>query len=117
MVPAETVVGQSRNLMRAFSKYAELMPRAYKFTHGDRIISRSIMVLDCVVEASNSGDSDKPALIEKATNHLDKLREIMQGCLEDGIHDRSRHERYIGEIDAVGKTLGGWSESVSGLKR
>ena len=113
MVFGEMVVDQSRKLMSDSSRYVAKMPPPHKMTHGDRIVSRSIMLLECVVEAYNSGVSDKPALIKRANTHLDKLREIVQGCHEDGIYDLSDREHLNREIDSVGRTLGGWSESLS----
>lgn len=112
MVLGEMVVDQSRKLMSASSQYVERMPRTHKLTHGDRIISRSILLLECVMEAYHSGSSDKPAHIKRASTHLEKLREIMQGCLEDGVHDSANHEHFNSEIDSIGKTLDGWEESL-----
>jgi|WetSurMetagenome_2_1015567.scaffolds.fasta_scaffold158812_2 hypothetical protein len=113
MVLGEMVVDQSRKLMSDSSRYVAKMPPPHKLTHGDRIISRSILLLECVVEAYNSVSSDKPALIKQANTHLDKLREIIQGCSEDGVYDLSDHEHLNREIDSVGRTLGGWSKSLS----
>jgi hypothetical protein len=112
MIIGEMVVDQSRKLMSASSHYVERMPRTHKLTHGDRIISRSILLLECVMEAYHSDSSDKSAHIKRANTHLDKLREIMQGCAEVGVNDPLNHEHIKSEIDSVGRTLGGWEESL-----
>jgi hypothetical protein len=113
MLLGEMVVDQSRKLMSDSSRYVAKMPPTHKIKHGDRIISRSILLLECMVEAYNSSSSDKPVLIKRANTHLDKLRDIMQGCLEDDVHDPSNHARFIREIDSVGRTLGDWGKSIA----
>ena len=116
MVLAEAAIGQSRKLMTSFSRHAEHLPRAFKSSHGDRVISRSVMSLDCVVEATSSNDSDASALLEKATSYLDKLRTIVQECLDDGVFDRSKHSEVSSVIEAVEQTLICWSQDIASAK-
>jgi hypothetical protein len=59
----ETVVDQSRNLLGIIAVYVGKMPRDFKFTIGDRLLNRTIALIENVVEAYYSKVIEKGELI------------------------------------------------------
>jgi hypothetical protein len=109
----ETVVDQSRKLLEIIAVYVGKMPRDYKFTVGDRLLSRTLSILECVVEAYYSKSMEKNQLIRRANIHLEVLRQILRFCLEHGMHGIAKQEHFTREIETLGRTLGAWAKSIT----
>ena len=112
MSNSETVVEASRRFLRILDEYVVKMPRDRKFTFGDRIINRGIDLLETVVDAYYSPRNLKHQKIAAANIHCEMLRQLLRMLYEQGVHDLKKHEHFTRELDAIGKSLGGWSKSI-----
>ena len=87
----------------------EKLPRAYRFTLGDRMINSSLDLYLLLVEAQYS--RDKRRILKQANLELEKLRHLWR--LSQELTDLSlKSYHYIcAELDQVGKMIGGWQKN------
>jgi len=113
MSDAETVVDAARKFVSILDDYTASMPRDRKFTMGDRLLARGMLLLKTVVEAYYLPRHIKKPKIAEANVHCEIIRQILRLLFEKGLHNLKKHERYSRELDTIGKSLGGWLKSVA----
>jgi len=113
MSSAETVVDQARKFVGIVDTYVAKMPRDTKFTLGDRLLVRSIDVLEMVTDAYYSPREAKRPLLRRANTQIEVVRQILRLLHETGRHDLRKHEHFSRELDAIGRAVGAWSKSLA----
>lgn len=90
----------------------EKMPRAQKFTLGDRIQNTALDALENLIEATYS----KPAepLLRKVNLGLEKLRFLFRMAADLRFIDLRRYEYAARAISEVGRLVGGWLKAQRG---
>jgi hypothetical protein len=85
------------------------MPRAQKFTLGDRIQNTALDVLENLIEATYS----KPAepFLRKVNMGLEKLRFLFRMAADLRLIDLRRYEFAARAINEVGLSVGGWMKA------
>jgi hypothetical protein len=89
------------------------LPRAHKFTLGDRIINLALDVLMLLVEAQYT--RQKVGLLRQANMKLEKLRYLLRLCKDLGLFSIRRYEYISREINETGKFIGGWIKQQEGV--
>ena len=88
---------------------AAKMPRAHKFTVGDRLVETCLEVTTSLVEASFK--RDKRALLARASRGLTRARLLARLAHRLGLISEKQSLYFGSESTEVGKMLGGWKRS------
>jgi hypothetical protein len=89
----------------------ERFPRSQRFTLGDRILNISLDTLDLLIEATYT--RKRLPLLQKANVQLEKLRFLIRLCQDLKLLSTKQYAYISGEINEVGKLVGGWIRSQS----
>ena len=76
------VVQRSYDLALWLIRKVEKFPRSFRFSVGDRIVARSLDLLESLVESAYA--ADKRALLERATRSVNSLRLLLRLGLDGG---------------------------------
>ena len=83
MAEKENLLVKTNDFIRYFLPKIEKMPRNYKFIIGDRIVNIQLDFLELLIEAYYSGAGRvKLTTLTKANIQLEKLRHLMQLCVD-----------------------------------
>jgi hypothetical protein len=82
-------------------------PRGQKYLLADRIEEKLLDVLADLLEAYQNPPVRKEKLWTSNRN-LEKLRFLVRLCYDLGFMDIKRYEYISGQINEIGKMLGGW---------
>ena len=85
------------------------LPRARKFTLGDRIEETALDVLERLIEATYSKNAE--SLLRAANLGLEKLRFLFRLASDLRLIDLRRYEHAARAIDEVGRLVGGWMKT------
>ena len=89
---------------------AAAMPRAHKFTVGDKLVETCLEVTTLLVEASFV--KDKLALLTTASRGLTRARVLVRVAERLGLLSTAQREHFADASLQVGRMLGGWTRSV-----
>lgn len=84
----------------------EKMPRAHKFTLGDRLLNTALDVLDGLIEATYTRQAQ--AILQQTNLRLEKLRFLFRLAMELHLLDPRRYEFAARAVNEVGRLVGGW---------
>lgn len=84
----------------------EKMPRAQKFTVGDRIQNTALDALENLIEATYSKSAE--VHLRQVNMGLEKLRFLFRLSADLRTIDLRRYEHAAHAIDEVGRLVGGW---------
>lgn len=87
-------------------------PRSHRFVLGERIESLVLEILELLVEAAYT--RDKAALLKRAGIQLEKLRYLIRISKDLKFLSLRRYEFVSGQIDEVGRMVGGWLRQQEG---
>ncbi len=87
----------------------EKIPKAQKFTLGDRIQTSALDVLERLIEATYSRQAAH--LLVAANLGLEKLRFLFRLASDLQLLDLRRYEFAARAIDEVGRLVGGWMKA------
>ena len=89
----------------------EKFPRAQKFTLGDRIVNLALDTLELLIEATYT--RQRSELLRRANIQLEKLRFLIRLSHDFKLISPRQYKYISGEINEVGKLVGGWIKSQS----
>ncbi len=89
----------------------EKFPRSQKFTLGDRIVNLALDTLELLIEATYT--RNRLTLLRKVNVQLEKLRFLIRLSHDFKLISTRQYTYISGEIDEVGKLVGGWIKSQS----
>ena len=112
MPNAENAVDLSRKLLGVVDAYVAKLSRDRKFTIGNRLLDRTITVLETVAQAYYSPRPQKEVLLTTVNINLEMLRQLLRFLFEAQVHDLRKHEHFSREIDELGRCVGGWLKSL-----
>jgi len=112
MPNSENAVDLSRKLLGIIDAYVTKLPRERKFTIGNRLLDRSITVLETVTKAYYSPKADKLPLLRSVNTNLEVIRQLLRFLFEVKVHDLRKHEHFLRGIDELGICIGGWIKSL-----
>ena len=82
------------------------LPRAHKFTLGDRMTNLALDTLELLIQAVYT--RNKRDLLRQANLNLEKMRYLMRLCYDLDLLVLKKYEYVSREINEVGKQVGGW---------
>ena len=85
------------------------MPRAHKFTLGDRIQNTALDALENLIEATYSKSAE--AQLRQVNLSLEKLRFFFRMAADLHFIDLRRYEHAARVINEVGQSVGGWMKA------
>ena len=85
------------------------MPRAHRFTLGDRIYSQSLDLVTALTQATFS--RDKSRALEAASDHVNSLRILLRLAKDIGLLSFEPYTYSTGLLDEIGRMIGGWKKS------
>ena len=115
MAEKESLLVKTNDFIRYFLPKIEKMPRNYKFIIGDRIVTIQLDFLELLIEAYYSSGKDfKLATLKKANIQLEKLRHLMQLCVDLRFIGLKQFEYVSKLLFDIGVSLGGWIKYLQG---
>ena len=84
----------------------EKYPKSHKFSLGDRIMSLSLDLLECLIEATYT--KDRLQHLRRANLGIEKLRFLLRLSADLRVLDRKRYEHAARTLDETGRMVGGW---------
>jgi hypothetical protein len=87
----------------------EKFPRSFRFSIGERLIARSLDVLETLVEAASA--SDKRNLLEPAGHRVNSLRYLLRLSGDLGLLSGDSREFAAGKLEEIGRMVGGWRKA------
>lgn len=115
MPPADTTpraVQLCHDLLGWLIPLLDQFPRSRRFTHGERLESGIIAVLESLVEAAYS--REKGEALAAANRRLAVDRHLWRLALELKVIDLKRYAHGARLMDELGRQIGGWLRSRSG---
>ena len=85
------------------------MPRAHRFTLGDRIYSQSLDLVTALTQATFS--RDKSRALETAGDHVNSLRILLRLAKDIRLLSFDSYTYATGLLDEIGRMIGGWRKS------
>ena len=85
---------------------AEKFPKSDRFVFGQRLANHAVDLLEQIVEALYT--RDKLELLRRLNRRLEVLRVLLRLCQDRRLITTRQHEHVCGEINQVGRMIGGW---------
>ena len=100
------VIQKAYDLIKWYVPILQRLPRNYRFTLGDRMMSSLYALLEDLIQARYA--RDKLSLLKAVNSRLDILRYQTRLLLDFELVEVRRYEYASGLINTVGTDLGGW---------
>ncbi len=81
-------------------------PKSRRFTLGERLESRVLLILEDLVEAAYGKDKKTP--LTRANRQLEIMRHLWRSAFELKVISLRQYEQGIKRMDNVGRQIGGW---------
>ena len=85
------------------------MPRAYRFTLGDRIYSHSLDLVAALTQATFS--REKSRALETASDRVNSLRILLRLAKDLRLVSFDSYTYATGLLGEIGRMIGGWRKS------
>jgi hypothetical protein len=85
------------------------MPRAHRFTLGDRVYSQSLDLVTTLTQATFS--RDKSRALETASERVNTLRILLRLAKDVQLLSFDSYTYATGLLDEIGRMIGGWRKS------
>ena len=93
-------------------RWAARVPRAYKFTLGDRVQTTAIDLYLALVEASHLRAKER--VLFRANRLLDQLRLLLRLAHDLQVLSARQHAFVVEHHEELGRMIGGWLRHASG---
>ena len=104
-------VQKAYDLNRWLLPHLAKLPRAYKFTLGDRLQVTALDLCLALVEAGHASAKDRP--LYRADRLLDQLRILLRLAHDLGLFPAQRYEHAAERVAELGRMLGGWKKRAA----
>ena len=110
--PAEPalVVQRAFDLSLWLIRRVEKFPRSFRFSVGDRVIARSLDLLETLAEAAYK--ANKAPLLERANHLVNALRLLLRLTVELKLLGGDSHEFAAKSLEEIGRMIGGWTKAT-----
>lgn len=92
--------------------YRDSMPKKSRYTLGERIDARFIVVLELLYIASYQGAKEKLPTLEKSLSGVDTLKFLLRIGWELRIFDEKKYTALSEGLAEVGRQIGGWRKGL-----
>ena len=108
--PSAVVVEKAYEFTRWLMRRSETFPRSHRFQLGERIVGRSLDVLDGLSGAVWS--KDKVRLLQQANCDINSLRLLLRLAFDLELLPKNSHEYAAKSLEEIGRMTGGWLKSA-----
>ena len=88
------------------------LPRAYKFSLGDRIQNQLLDLLEQLIEAVYLPAKQKIPVLQKVNRCLEKLRVLFRLLFDFQCISFKKHLYFVEKLNEIGRMTGGWIKSL-----
>jgi len=92
----------------------EKFPRSLRFSLGERLMDRSLDLLEALASAAYA--KDKMALLERANLSVTSLRFLLRMSFDLKLMGSDSQEFASAKIEEIGRMIGGWRKSLERQK-
>ena len=100
------IIEKTYDLIKWYVPILNRLPRSYRFSLGDRIMSGLYELLEGLIQARYA--KTKLTQLESLNSRLDVLRYQTRMLLDFEVMSIQRYEHAGKQLNAVGSDLGGW---------
>jgi hypothetical protein len=90
---------------------AEKLPRSYRFSVGERLVSHGLDLLLVLVESAYA--SNKAGLLQEANRNVNGLRYLLRLSKDLRMLSVDAYGFAAENLDEIGRMVGGWQKSVA----
>jgi hypothetical protein len=89
----------------------EKFPRSFRFSVGDRVVARSLDLLETLAEAAYS--ADKSALLDRGNRTVNSLRMLLRLTVDLQLLTGDSQEFASTRVEEIGRMIGGWRKAAA----
>ena len=104
-----SIIQKTSDLIKYYVPIVTRLPKAHKFTLGERLINRLYDLLEGLIEAKYA--RNKLEKLKTLNVKLDIIRHQTRFLLEFELINRKRYQYIIRLVDEIGTELGSWIKS------
>lgn len=93
------------------------LPRSHRFTFGERVNRLTLDCLELTIEAIYAPAPAKSAPLQRINLTLEKLRVFWRLIAERGWISQQQLRFVAGQLDEIGRMIGGWLKSLEARRR
>ena len=105
------VVQRSFDFSLWLIRKVEKFPRSFRFSVGDRVIARSLDLMETLTEAAYT--ANKSPLLERANRLVNALRLLVRLTVELNLLSGDSHEFASKSLEEIGRMIGGWIKATN----
>lgn len=106
------ILAKTYDLLKVGVPFVSRLPKAHKFTFGDRLLNLLWELLEDLIEASYSPAKEKRQLLLKVNINLEKLRYYFRIGFDLGLYPSKKYRDFAQRLDEIGRMCGGWLKSL-----
>ena len=99
-------------LYKAFYQCSSNLPKKDRFGIGQRCENLILDLIELTIKASKSRRENKTAVLYQISLQLDTLKIFIRLMKEIRAIDLKKYTLFQGQINEIGKMLGGWIKSI-----
>jgi hypothetical protein len=93
------------------------LPRSHRFTFGERVDRLTLDSLELAIEAIYAPPAGKTAPLHRINLTLEKLRVLWRLIAERGWISQQQLRFVTGQLDEIGRMIGGWIKHSEANRR
>src|SRR3989338_1516746 len=107
-----TIFKKSYDLYKTFHEYHRLIPKKDRFTTFERSENVLLDVISGIFRASGQSRKEKIPTLEQVSLYLNLFRVFIRLMKDTKWLDNKKYTIVQGEVDEIGRMLGGWIRSL-----
>lgn len=108
---------QLKTAYKLWYGYYGTIPKTHRYTLGSRADALFVEIIEAIASASFLSRSEKQPWIRLAIRKLDTLKILLMVLWETASLDTKKYALLSVPLEAVGKSLGGWSGQIERQNR
>ena len=107
---APVVVTKAYDFVLWLLPKVENFPKAYRYTVGERLTAHGLDMLTALVEAAYT--REKAGLLDQASRKVNSTRLLLRMAKDLKLMSIDAYGFSAGQLDEIGRMVGGWSKSA-----
>lgn len=100
------------NLYKLLHEYRRLVPKQDRFTLWQKCEEAILDVIQGIIKASSLSKTTKMPTLDDTSLHLNVTRVFIRLMKDTKVLDQKKYIALEGEVDEIGRMLGGWIRSL-----
>ena len=111
-IPEIPIFNKIYDFYKTLYKLRNTLPKQDRYTLWQQTENITLEIMENILSASTAPKSKKPAILEKTSDRLNKLRVFVRLSKDLKAIDQKKYIALQENIDEMGKMLGGWIKST-----